>query len=75
MSAHEQRDDARADAVLELVEREELAGVALEAEPPEALDVEREEGDERQADGDVDVAGGRPQELDAAHDGHAGRSS
>ena len=66
---HEQRDEAGADALLELVEREELARVAADAEPPEALDVEREEGDEREADGHVDVAGGRPQSVRQADDG------
>ena len=43
--AHEQRDEPGADALLELVEREELRQVAADAEPPEALDLEREEGD------------------------------
>ena len=41
--ADEQGDDPGADAVLELVEREELAEVAAEAELPEALDLEDDE--------------------------------
>ena len=55
--AHEQRDEPGADAVLELVEREELAQVAAHAEASEALDLEDDEGDQREADGHVHVAG------------------
>ena len=47
---------ARRDPVLELVQREELAGVAADAEPPEALELEVDEAHERKPDGDVDVA-------------------
>src|SRR4029079_6228587 len=70
----EQGDDAGADAVLELVEREELAQIAAEAEAPEALDLEDRERHEGESEGDVDVARGRTQLLDPADrrdQGHA----
>ena len=62
----EQRDDAGADAVLELVEREELAGIALEAELAEALRLEDHERQQGEAQGDVEVARRCPEPLDAA---------
>ena len=43
--ADEHRDEPGADAVLELVEREELAGVAAEAELAEALGLEDQRSD------------------------------
>src|SRR4029078_13284593 len=55
--AHEERDDPGADAVPELVEREELAEVATHAEPLEALELEVDETHQREADGDVHVTG------------------
>ena len=64
--ADEHGDDAGADAVPELVEREELAEVAADAELPEALDLEDQEADEGHPDRDVHVARRRPQELDLA---------
>ena len=66
--ANEHGDEAGADAVLELVDREELAQVFAHAETAEAFDLEHDERDDRQADGDVDVARGRAQELDSADD-------
>ena len=55
-----------ADALAELAERQELAQVAAEAEGADALDVEDGEADEGQADGDVHVAGRRPEQRDPA---------
>ena len=52
--------------LLELVEREELAEVAADAELAEALDLEDQEADEGHPDRDVHVARWRPQELDLA---------
>src|SRR6185369_14729123 len=43
----EERDPARADPVLELVEREELAEIPADTESPEALELEVDEADER----------------------------
>ena len=68
--ADEHGDDAGADAVLELVDREELAEVAPHAEVAEALDLEDQEADQGHADRDVHVARRRPQELDLADRRH-----
>ena len=54
------------DPVLELVQREELAGVATDPEPLEALELEVDEAHQRQAERDVDVARRRAQLLDPA---------
>src|SRR3954451_13419155 len=62
--ADEQGDPARGDPVLELVEREELAGVAADAEPTEPLELEVDEADKGEAEGDVDVTRGCAQLLD-----------
>src|ERR1044072_1744544 len=64
--ADEHGDDAGADALLELVEREELAEVAADPELPEPEELEDEEADEGHAEGDVHVARRRPQQLDLA---------
>src|SRR4029079_8357648 len=61
----EQRDAARRDPVLELVEREELARVAAEAEALEPLELEIDEADQGEPEGDVDVARRRPKLVDA----------
>ena len=58
------------DAVAELADREELAEVAAHAQLPEALALEEHERGQGQADGDVDVAGGRPQLVDLADRRH-----
>src|SRR6476619_1495416 len=57
--ADEQRNAAGTDAVLELVEREELAEIAADAETLEPLELEVDEADQSQPDGDVHVARGR----------------
>ncbi len=67
--ADEDGDQAGADPVPELAEREELAQVA-DAERPEALELEVGEGDEGEPDRHVDVAGGRPERLDLADRRH-----
>ena len=48
----------------ELAEREELAQIATNAQTPEPLPLEHQEGDQGQADGDVDIARGGAQLLD-----------
>ena len=63
--ADEHRDEARADPDLELVDREELAEVAADAQLAEALDLEDRERHEGQADRDVDVARRRTELLQA----------
>src|SRR3954454_7029630 len=62
----EHGDEPGAYAVLEFVEGEELPEIAADAELAEALDFEDDEGRQGEADGDVDVARGRAQELDLA---------
>src|SRR4029453_2180850 len=52
----EQGDQPGTEAILELVDREELAQVATDAELAEALKLEEQEGHQGEADGDVDVA-------------------
>src|SRR4051794_22583954 len=61
----EDRDEPRTDALPELAEWEELPEVA-EAQVLEALELEIEERDQREPDGDVDVARRRTQDLDLA---------
>src|SRR5256885_98666 len=58
----EERQDPGADAVAELVEREELAEIAADAERAESLELEDPEAHEGHSDGDVDVARRRAQE-------------
>src|SRR4051794_32136847 len=71
--ADEHGDEAGADAVLEFVERKELAQVATHAELAEALDFKYDEGGQGKPDGDVDVARRCTQELDLADRRHQAR--
>ena len=53
--ADEHRDGARPDPVAELVDGKELAEIAADAVPAEALELEEREADEGQPDGDVEI--------------------
>src|SRR5262249_46598672 len=64
--AYEQGDDAGADALLELVQREELAEIAADPELPEAEELEDDEAHKGHPYRDVHVARRRPQLLDLA---------
>ena len=67
---HEDGDEAGADAAAELAEGKELGEVAACPEAPDTLDVEGEEGHQRQADGHVEVAGGGAQPVKVADGWH-----
>src|SRR6476660_7542735 len=60
----EERNAAGTDPVLELIEREELAEIAADAESAEPLELEVDEADEGQPEGDVHVARRGSQLLD-----------
>src|SRR5690242_8479428 len=66
----DQAHEHRADALPELVQREELAEIAAHAQLPEAEELEDREADEGHPDGDVHVARWRAQLLDLADGRH-----